>query len=64
MKALDPQRLRMVLSFFFLVLFVAALFVATHLKAGVGVVLACALGAAFFLIAGIRALYSLTSDPN
>ena len=64
MKALDSQRLRMCLCFLLLVLFVAALFVATHWKAGTGVVLACAAGAAFFLLAGVRALYHLTSDPN
>jgi hypothetical protein len=64
MKALDPQRLRMVLCFFLLALFVAAMFVATHMKAGTGVVLPCALGAAFFGLAGLRALYNLTSDPN
>jgi hypothetical protein len=64
MKALDPQRLGMVLSFFLLALFVAAMFVATHMKAGMGVVVPCALGAAFFLLAGLHALYSLTSNPN
>jgi hypothetical protein len=64
MKALDPQRLRMVLGFFLLALFLAAMFVATHVKAGTGVVLPCAFGAAFFLLAGIRALYNLTSDPS
>jgi hypothetical protein len=64
MKALDPQRLRMVLCFFLVALFVAAMFVATHMKAGTGVVLSCALGAAFFLLAGLRALYNLTSDPD
>jgi hypothetical protein len=64
MKALDPQRLRMVLYFFLLAVFVAALFVATHMKAGMGVVLPCALGAALFLLAGLYALYYLTSDSN
>jgi hypothetical protein len=64
MKALDSQRLRMVLCFFLAALFVAAMFVATHMKAGMGVVLPCALGAAFFLLAGLRAVYNLTSDPN
>lgn len=64
MKALDPQRLRMVLYFFFQALFVAAIFVATHLKAGIGVILLCALGVAFFLLAGLHALYNLTSHPD
>ena len=64
MKALDPSRLRMVLYFFLGALFVAALFVATHLKAGMAPVLPCALGAAFFLLLGLRAAYHLTSDPN
>lgn len=64
MKVPDAQRLRMVLCFFLLALFVAAMFVATHRKAGMGVVLACALGAAFFLLAGLRALYNLASGPN
>jgi hypothetical protein len=64
MKSLDPQRLRIVLSLFLMALFVAAMFVATHMHAGIGVVLPCALGAAFFLLAGLHALYNLTSDPN
>jgi hypothetical protein len=64
MKALDPQRARMVLFFFLAALFVTAIFVATHMKAGMGVVLPCALGAAFFLLAGLHALYNLTSDPK
>ena len=64
MKALGPQRLRMVLCFFLAALFVAAIFVAAHMKAGMGIVLPCALGAAFCLLAGLRALYNLTSDPK
>jgi hypothetical protein len=64
MKALDLQRLRMVLYFFLATMFVAAIFVATHMKAGLAVVLPCALGAAFFLLAGVHALYNLTSDPK
>jgi hypothetical protein len=64
MKAFDSQRLRMCLCFFLLILFVAALFVATHWKAGTGVVLACIAGTVFFLLAGVRAAYHLTSDPN
>ena len=64
MKTLDPQRLRMVLCFLLVVLLVAAMFMATHMKAGTGVVLTCALGVAFFLVAGLRALYNLTSDSK
>ena len=64
MKALGPLRLRMVLCFFLTALFVAAIFVATHRKAGMEVVLPCALGAGFFLLAGLHALYDLTSDPK
>jgi len=64
MKALDPQRLRMVLCLFLAVLFVAAIFVATHRNAGMEVVLPCALGAAFFFLAALHALYNLTSDPK
>lgn len=64
MKTLDPPRPGMVLCFALLALFVAAMLVATHMKAGLGVVVPCALGAAFFLLAGLRALYNLTSDPN
>jgi hypothetical protein len=64
MKSLDPQRLRMVLCFVLVALFVAAMFVTTHMHAGMGVVLPCALGAAFFLLAGLHTLYNLTSDPN
>jgi hypothetical protein len=64
MKALGPQRLRMVLYLFLSAMFVAALCVATHRKAGLGVVLPCALGVAFFLLAGLHALYHLTSDSN
>lgn len=64
MKALDPQRLRMVLCFFFTALSLAALFVGTHVKAHMGVVLPCALAAALFLLLGLRAAYNLPSDSN
>ena len=64
MTTLDRPRLGMVLCFALLALFVAAMFVATHMKAGVGVVVPCTVGAAFFLFAGLHALYSLTSNPN
>ena len=47
MKALGPQRLRMVLCFFLATLFVAAIFVAADMKAGMGIVLPCALGGGF-----------------
>jgi hypothetical protein len=64
MKALDPQRLRMVLYFFLQALFVAALFVENHIKAHMGVVLPTALGAALFSLAGLHALYNLSPDSN
>lgn len=64
MKSLDPQRSRIVLRLFLAVLFVAAMFVASHMKAGMGVVVPCALGAAFFLLAGLYAVFNLTSDRN
>jgi hypothetical protein len=64
MKALAPQRLRMVLYFFLQVLLVAALFVEHHMKAGLGVVLPTALGAALFMLAGLRAAYNLSPDSN
>jgi hypothetical protein len=52
----------MALSFFLVAPLVAAMFVATHMKAGIGFVLPCALGAAFFLLAGLHAVYNQTSD--
>jgi hypothetical protein len=64
MRDLDPQRLRMVLYFSLVAVFVAALFVANHMKAGMGAVLPCALGAVGFLLAGLHAAYNLTSDSN
>jgi hypothetical protein len=64
MKALDPQRLRMVLCFFLQALFLAAFFVGLHMKARMGVVLPCLLAAAFFSFLGLRALYNLSSDSN
>jgi uncharacterized membrane protein YczE len=64
MKALDPQRLRMVLCFFLQALFLAAFFVGLHMKARLGVTLLCALAASLFMLLGLRAVYDLTSDSN
>jgi hypothetical protein len=64
MKALDPQRLRMVLCFFLSTLFLAAFFVEIHLKIRMGVVLPSALAACLFMLLGLRAAYNLTSDSN
>ena len=64
MKALDPQRLRMVLYFFLQALFLIAFFAGLHVKARLGVVLPCALAASLFLFLGLRAVYNLTSDSN
>jgi hypothetical protein len=64
MKALDPQRLRMVLCFFLQALFLAAFFVGIHMKARLGVTLPCALAASLFMFLGLRAAYNLTSDSN
>jgi hypothetical protein len=62
MKALDPQRLHMVLYFFLQLLFLVAFFVAIHMKARMGVVLPCAIGVVLFLFLALRAGYNLTSD--
>jgi hypothetical protein len=64
MKAPGPQRLRIVLYFFLQALFLAALFVERHMKARMGIVLPSALGVALFSLAGLYALYNLTSDSN
>ncbi len=64
MKALDPQRLRMVLCFFVQVLFLVAFLVGIHMKARMGIVLPCAIGAVLFLFLALRAAYNLTSDSN
>jgi hypothetical protein len=59
MKALDPQRLRIVLCFFLQVLFLVAFFVELHIKAHLGVTLSTALAACLFMLAGLRAVYNL-----
>jgi hypothetical protein len=64
MKALDPQRLRMVLCFFLQALFLTSFFGGIHMKARIGVVLPLALAASLFLLLGLRAAYNLTSDSN
>jgi hypothetical protein len=64
MKALDPQRLRIVLYLFIQALFVTALFVENRIKAHMGVVLPTALGAAIFVLAALHALYNLRPDSN
>jgi hypothetical protein len=64
MKSLDPQRLRIVLCCFLAALSVAAMFVATHRKAHIGVASLCALGAVLFLFVGLRTAYNLTSNSN
>ena len=63
-KALEPQRSRMVLYFFLQALSLAALFVEKHMKAHMGVVLPTALGAALFMLAGLHAIYNLSPDSN
>jgi hypothetical protein len=63
MKALDPQRLRIVLYFFIQVLFLVAFFVGIHMKARLGVVLPCALAAIFFMLLAVRAAYNLPDKP-
>jgi hypothetical protein len=63
MKALGPQRLRMVLYFFLQVLFLVAFFVGIHMKARLGVVLPCAVAAILFMLLALRAAYNLTDEP-
>ncbi len=60
MKALDPQRLRIVFYYFLSLLFMAAFFVERHMKAHVGVWLPTGLGAALFTLLGLRGRYNLT----
>jgi hypothetical protein len=59
MKALDPQRSRIVLYYFLSLLFMAAFFVEKHMKAHIGVTLPTDLGAAFFMLAGLQGRYNL-----
>lgn len=63
MKALGPQRLRMVLYFFLQVLFLVAFFVGIHMKARLEVVLPCALAAILFMLLALRAAYNLPDEP-
>jgi hypothetical protein len=59
MKALDSQKLRIVLYFFIQVLFLVAFFGGIHMKARPGIVLPCALAASLFMLLGLRAAYDL-----
>ncbi len=63
MKALGPQRLRIVLYYVFSLLLMAAFFVEGHMKARMGVRLPTGLGAAFFMLAGLHGRYNLTDEP-
>lgn len=63
MKALGPQRLRIVLYYFLSLLFMAAFFVERHMKAHMGLMLPTGLGAALFMLVGLRGRYNLT-DRN
>jgi hypothetical protein len=60
MKPLEPQRLRVVLYYVLALLFMAAFFVEKHMKAHMGVVLPTGLGAALFMLAGLRGRYELS----
>ena len=60
MKSFDPQRLRMVLCFVLVALFVAAMFVTTHMHAGMGDCVAMRPGRGFLF--ACRTPYSLQSD--
>ena len=63
MKALDPQRLRAILSYFLSLIFWGAFFVELHMKAHLGVTLPTALAACLFLLLGLRARYNLADEP-
>jgi hypothetical protein len=63
MKALGPQRLRIVLYYFLSLLFMAAFSVERHMEGHVGVMWPTGLGAALFMLAGLRGRYNLT-DSN
>jgi len=63
MKALDPQRLRIILYYFLSLLFMAAFFVERYMKAHMGVMLPTGLGAALFMLAGLHGRYNVT-DSN
>jgi len=60
MKALDPPRLRIVLYYFLSLLFMAAFFAEKYMKARFGVILPTGLGAALFMLAGLRGRYNLS----
>ena len=60
MKALGPQRLRIVLYYFLSLLLMAAFFVESHRKAHRGLILPTGLGAALFMLVGLRGRYNLT----
>jgi hypothetical protein len=59
MKALSPQRVRIVLCYFLSLLFMAALFVERHMKVHEGVWLPTGLGAALLMLAGLYGRYNL-----
>jgi hypothetical protein len=60
MKALSPQRVRIVLYYFLSLLFMAAFFVGRHMKVHMGVMLPIGLVAALFMLVGLRGRYNLT----
>ncbi len=59
MKVLDPPRLRVVLYYALALLFMAAFFVEKQTKAHMGIVLPTGLGAALFMLVGLRGRYNL-----
>jgi hypothetical protein len=63
MKALDPQRSRVLLYYFLSLLFWGAFFVERHMKAHLGATLPTVLAACLFMLAGLRARYNLTDEP-
>jgi hypothetical protein len=62
MKALGPQRLRVLFYYLLSVLLMVASLLERH--AGMGVWLPCALAASLFSLLGLRGRYNLTSDSN
>jgi len=60
MKALGPQRLCIVMYYFLSLLFMAAFFVERHMKTHMGLILPTGLGAALFMLLGLRGRYNLT----
>jgi hypothetical protein len=63
MKALDPQRSRVLLYYCLSLLFWVAFFVELHMKAHLGATLPTVLAACFFMLLGLRARYNLTDEP-